>query len=123
MKGGTKLSNVMARTLSPGRTAAQDRHMLDTAKTSDGDNALLSPAGTDQAHASTMDEWLEIGDPETLTTHSGGSDGQSGGKRSRRRRRRRTGGKKHSCKSKSKGKKTHRKSKKRRSGKRRTQRR
>lgn len=111
----------MARTLSPGSTAAQDRHMLDTAKASDGDNPLLSPAGTDQAHAPTMDEWLEIGDPATLTPHSGGSEGQSGGKR--RRRRRRTGGKKHSRKTKSKGKKTRRKSKKRRGGKRRTQRR
>lgn len=122
MKGGTKLSKVMARTLSPGITAAQDRHMLDTTKASAGDNSLLSPAGTDQAHAPTIDEWLEMGDPETLLTpHSGGSDGQSGGKR--RRRRRRTGGKKHSRKTKSKGKKTRSKSKKRRGGKRRTQRR
>ena len=121
MKGGTKLFKVMASTINPGSTAAQDRHMFDTLKSSQGDNPILSPAGTDPAHAPTMDEWIETGDPTTTQPHSGG-EGQSGGKR-RRRRRRRTGGKKHSRKTKSKGKKTRSKSKKRRGGKRRTQRR
>ncbi len=101
MKGGTKLSKVMANKLSPGTTSAQDRSGLETAVPSDRDNSIISPAGTAPDGANTELEWT-----------------QDGGRR-RRRRRRRTGGKKKSRK----GNKSRCRTKKRRGGKRRTRRR